>query len=95
MPAPRKLRFEPGYRECFWHRNCVAVGQAAGFIEPLEASALAMVELSAAMLADALPATREAMAVAAQRGGGFDELVARVSTRPKHGLSVGNDASRP
>lgn len=67
VPAPRKLRFEPGYRECFWHRNCVAVGQAAGFIEPLEASALAMVELSAAMLADALPATREAMAVAAQR----------------------------
>jgi len=35
------------------------------------------------------------VAVAAQRGGGFDELVARVSTRPKHGLSVGNDASRP
>jgi len=66
-PAPRKLRFEPGYRERFWHRNCVAVGQSAGFIEPLEASALAMVELSAAMLADTLPATREAMDVAARR----------------------------
>jgi tryptophan halogenase len=67
VPAPRKLRFEPGYRERFWHRNCVAVGQAAGFIEPLEASALAMVELSAAMLADTLPATREAMEAAARR----------------------------
>jgi flavin-dependent dehydrogenase len=67
IPAPRKLKFEPGYRERFWHRNCVAVGQSAGFIEPLEASALAMVELSAAMLADTLPATREAMDVAARR----------------------------
>jgi flavin-dependent dehydrogenase len=67
IPAPRKLSFEPGYRERFWHRNCVAVGQSAGFIEPLEASALAMVELSAAMLADTLPATREAMDVAARR----------------------------
>ncbi len=39
----------PGYRERFWHRNCVAVGLSAGFVEPLEASALALVEpLSAA-----------------------------------------------
>lgn len=67
VPAPRKLGFEPGYRERFWHRNCVAVGQSAGFIEPLEASALAMVELSAAMLADTLPATRAAMDGAARR----------------------------
>ena len=41
LPAPRKLRFNPGHRERFWHRNCAAVGLAAGFIEPLEASALA------------------------------------------------------
>jgi tryptophan halogenase len=67
LAAPRKLAFEPGYRERFWERNCVAVGQAAGFIEPLEASALAMVELSAAMIADTLPATREAMPTAARR----------------------------
>ena len=65
--APRKLSFQPGYRERFWHRNCVAIGQAAGFIEPLEASALAMVELAATMLSDAMPATRAGMEVAAQR----------------------------
>jgi len=66
LAPPRKLSFEPGYRERFWERNCVAVGQAAGFIEPLEASALAMVELSAAMIADTLPATRDTMALAAR-----------------------------
>ncbi|MFS2005336.1 tryptophan halogenase family protein [Duganella sp. CT11-25] len=67
LPTPRKLSFQPGYREHSWHRNCVAIGQSAGFLEPLEASALAMVELSAAMLADAMPANRAAMELAAQR----------------------------
>jgi tryptophan halogenase len=60
-PAPRKLAFEPGYRARFWHRNCVAIGLSAGFIEPLEASALALVELSVAWLADDMPATRAQM----------------------------------
>jgi hypothetical protein len=67
MPAPRKLRFEPGYRERFWHRNVVAIGLSSGFIEPLEASALALVELSAAWLADDMPATRTQMDTVAAR----------------------------
>ncbi|HKS55721.1 MAG TPA: tryptophan halogenase family protein [Steroidobacteraceae bacterium] len=65
--TPRKLTFEPGYRRHFWHRNCVAIGLSAGFIEPLEASALALVELSAAMLSDQMPATREGMDIVARR----------------------------
>ena len=65
--TPRKLTFEPGYRQHFWHRNCVAIGLSAGFIEPLEASALALVELSAAMLSDQMPATRAAMDIVARR----------------------------
>lgn len=67
IPAPRKLAFHPGYRERFWHRNCVAIGLSAGFIEPLEASALALVELSAAMLADDMPVTRAQMDISAAR----------------------------
>ena len=63
----RKLSFAPGYRRQFWHRNCVAIGLSAGFIEPLEASALALVELSAAMLADDMPATRDAVDIIARR----------------------------
>jgi hypothetical protein len=66
-PAPRKISFNPGYRAKFWHRNCVGVGLSAGFIEPLEASALVLVELSAAMLADEMPRTRDAMDIAARR----------------------------
>ncbi|RZJ13718.1 MAG: tryptophan 7-halogenase [Rubrivivax sp.] len=66
-PAPRSLRFDPGYRERFWVGNCVAIGLSSGFIEPLEASALAMVELSAQRLCDELPMARSSMAAVAQR----------------------------
>lgn len=67
IPTPRKISFQPGYRQKFWHNNCVAIGLSAGFIEPLEASALALVELSASMLSDDMPTTREQMAIVAQR----------------------------
>ena len=63
----RKITFTPGHREKFWHKNCVAVGMAAGFIEPLEASALAMVELSAQMISDELPASHNIMSITAKR----------------------------
>jgi tryptophan 7-halogenase len=57
----RKIAFKPGYRKVFWHKNCVAVGMAAGFIEPLEATALVLVELSAQMIAEQLPPHRGVM----------------------------------
>lgn len=57
----REIALNPGYRQTFWHRNCVAVGLSAGFVEPLEASALVMIELSARMLADDLPPNRALM----------------------------------
>lgn len=66
-PVPRSIRFEPGYRERFWVRNCVAIGLSSGFIEPLEASALALVELSAARLCDELPMSRATMDGVARR----------------------------
>ena len=63
----KTLGFEPGYRSEFWRGNVVAVGMSAGFIEPLEASALALVELSANAIRDELPATRESMERVATR----------------------------
>jgi hypothetical protein len=67
LPAVRQIRFEPGHRAQFWHRNCVAIGLSAGFIEPLEASAIVMIELSAALLSEDLPATRPDMDIVARR----------------------------
>lgn len=66
LPA-RKININPGHRKTFWHRNCVAVGLSAGFIEPLEASALVLVESSAAMISDELPVSRNIMDIVAAR----------------------------
>ncbi|MCW8092961.1 tryptophan halogenase family protein [Alteromonas sp. ASW11-130] len=63
----RKIPIRPGYRESFWRHNCVAVGMAAGFIEPLEASALVMVELAAKYISEQLPANTQQMAITAKR----------------------------
>jgi len=95
-PAPRPIRFDPGYRERFWVRNCVAIGLASGFIEPLEASALALVELSAARLCDELPMTRASMdAVAARFNDDFGYRWARVIDFLKlhYALSLRDDSA--
>lgn len=63
----RWLTFEPGHRQACWVHNCVAVGMAAGFIEPLEASALALVEWTAKALAASLPVSRDLYPLAAQK----------------------------
>ncbi|MES2826176.1 MAG: tryptophan halogenase family protein [Pseudomonadota bacterium] len=63
----RKLSIRAGHRQKFWHNNCVAIGMSAGFIEPLEATALALVELSAAMIRDEMPATRSVMDIVSKR----------------------------
>jgi glycine/D-amino acid oxidase-like deaminating enzyme len=65
--TPRQIKFSPGYREELWHRNCVAIGLSGGFVEPLEASALVMIELSAKMLTEQLPANRAVMDIVAKR----------------------------
>ena len=63
----RKLVIPAGHRETFWKRNCVAVGLAAGFLEPLEASAIVLIELSAKLIAEQLPVCREVMDLIAAR----------------------------
>ena len=65
--APRKLSFRSGHRERFWERNCLAIGLSAGFLEPLEASAIVLIELSLEALLENFPATRGSMDVHAQR----------------------------
>lgn len=69
--SPREISIRPGHREVFWKNNCVAVGMAAGFLEPLESSALVLIELSADYIATAMPSTRAGMDIVARR---FNEM---------------------
>lgn len=63
----RKIPIQSGHRAKFWHKNCVAVGLSAGFLEPLEASALVLVELSAQMIAEQLPTCRNVVDILSKR----------------------------
>lgn len=63
----REIPIQSGHRQHFWQNNCVAVGLSAGFLEPLEASALVLVELSAAMIAEQLPVNQQTMPIIAKR----------------------------
>ncbi|USI26400.1 tryptophan halogenase family protein [Alteromonas macleodii] len=77
--AKRKLRDDevrtfdiaPGHRKEFWKQNCVAVGLSAGFLEPLEASSLVLVEMAAKFIAEQLPRNTNVMGVIANR---FNEV---------------------
>lgn len=63
----KKLRFSPGYRKQFWVKNCLSLGMSSGFVEPLEASAIAMVELGLRMLCEAFPHNHQHMSTLSTR----------------------------
>ncbi|TAP39245.1 tryptophan halogenase family protein [Alteromonas sp. KUL49] len=65
--SARVIRFNSGYRKNIWKGNVVGIGLAAGFVEPLEATALMLIEISARFVAEQMPLPNAAMPIVSQR----------------------------
>jgi tryptophan 7-halogenase len=78
LGEPRILQFEAGRRRQMWAKNCVAIGLAGGFLEPLESTSIYLIQAAILKLIERFPDRRFCTAdiadFNAQLGRHFDQI---------------------
>ncbi len=71
LAEPKLLKFATGRRKTSWVKNCIAVGLASGFLEPLESTSIYLAQIAITNLTQMFPARNMDTRLAAE----FNRLV--------------------
>jgi tryptophan halogenase len=77
LTEPRVIKFRPGQRREHWKKNCVCVGLASGFLEPLESTSIHLIQRSIVRLMQMFPRT-------SIQQSDIDEFNAQMSSEIEH-----------
>jgi len=78
LADPKPIRFAAGRRTTSWDKNCIAIGLASGFLEPLESTSIYLIQVAVLNLLSLFPRAAIAPELATEFNRRMDVEYARV-----------------